>query len=217
MVNLSRQPLLRVIARSAGGIARETVVIRAAEQCVNGLVEQLAFQIPERGLDAADDHNAETHAAPEVAAMVHAAPEFGDIVDGLTDQNRFEELDDARDNLGAKVSRVRLADADRAVGDDLDKGRAAQFARLAQKRIVRSRAGQEGGANVHDFHGWVLFRISLTSLFDLHRPPDNIPAHFLAPPAEVVGDEEGVVRWRLVDRHVMRRQYAGGDASDIAP
>src|SRR6516164_5536316 len=62
-----------------------------------------------------------------------------------------------------------------------------------------------------------LFRISHTSLVDLYRPPDDVPAHSLAPPAEVVGDEESVVGRRLLDRHVMGRQYAGGDASDVAP
>ena len=31
-------------------------------------------------LFAVDDHDADTHAAPEVPAMVHAAPELGDVV-----------------------------------------------------------------------------------------------------------------------------------------
>jgi hypothetical protein len=65
-----------------------------AEQRVDRLIEQLAFQVPQRRLDSVDHSSAEPHAAPEVAAVVHPSPQLGNVVHRLADEDRLEEFDD---------------------------------------------------------------------------------------------------------------------------
>src|SRR6187401_925779 len=52
---------------------------------------------------------------------------------------------------------------------------------------------------------------------DLHRAAIDIAAHALGPAAEIVGDEDGVVRWGFFDGHVVRREDTGRHSHHIAP
>ena len=75
-------------------------------------------------------------------------------------QDRLEVFDRDRDELGAEVAGVRLADAHvRAVGVNLDQRRAAQAARAQDVRIAGAGAGQQDRLDVGDLHdtqllGW---------------------------------------------------------------
>lgn len=75
------------------------------------------------------------------------------LIDHLADQNRSENLDRRRIQLGAAIAVVRLADADQSdVGVNLDEGRAAVSATPAQKRIIGAGPSQQHGFHSNDFH-----------------------------------------------------------------
>ena len=154
MVDLSGQLLLGVVAGAAGGVARQAVELRAAEQRMHRLILKLALEIVQRRLNAVDHDRAQTNAAPEVSALVHAPPQLRDVINVLADEDGLEEIDDGRNGFGAKVARVGLAQSRvRAVGENLDERGATQLARLAEEWVVGARSGEEDGADVSDGHG----------------------------------------------------------------
>jgi hypothetical protein len=70
----------------------------------------------------------------------HAPPQFVDVLNALADQDGSEELNDGRDDFGAEVAGVGLADPGQPrVGMDFDKGGRTQAARFAQKAVVGGR------------------------------------------------------------------------------
>src|SRR5262249_47942462 len=144
MVDLRRQALFGIIARSAGGIRREGLVLKATEQFVNGLVFGLALQVPQGRLNAVDHADAEAAAAPEVLALVHPLPELRYVLHIASQQNRSEVGDRRRMQLGAAIAVVRLAQADQPrVGVNFNEGGTAVLAALAQKRIVGTGPGEQ--------------------------------------------------------------------------
>ena len=126
-----------------------------AEKITDRLAFDFSFQIPESGFDAGENRGTEADAAPEIPAVIHPLPKFGDIhaFNLLTDQDRFEKLDDPGDKFGAEIAGVSFAQAQYfRVGMDFDEGCAAEFAQLKEERITGARPGEEDGFDVGNFH-----------------------------------------------------------------
>ena len=113
VVDFLRQPLLRVVARTAGRVARQPVELAPPSSACTGWSSSLPLRSHSAASMPLSTIAPEPDAAPEIAAVVHPPPQLGDVVDRLADQDRLEELDDRRHRLGAEVAGVRLADAGR--------------------------------------------------------------------------------------------------------
>ena len=123
----------------------------AAEQLVDRLPQLAAAQVPEGGLDAGHDGQAEPGPRPVATGVEEPGGEGGHVVDGLAEEDRLVEVDDRRDGFGDEVAGVGLAEAGQlGVGQDLDEGRAA--AGPAEVRVVRAGPRQQDRPNVHDAH-----------------------------------------------------------------
>ena len=128
-------------------------MLAAAEQLVHRDAVHLAFQIPEGRFDAVDNGHPESNPTPVVSGLIHPPPELGDVLDTLANEDGREEVDDRWHSLRDEIAGVRFADADELrVGQDLDVGRAAPLATLAQVGIVRGRAGQQDRLDTRDLH-----------------------------------------------------------------
>src|SRR5262249_20380718 len=134
-----------------GAVGPDAVAVAAAEETVDRLLADLAHQVPQRDVDAAD--GVLDGAAP--ALPEHALPQLladaGRLVGALADEVLPQHADAGRDE---SLARHGAADADQPlVGDDLDDGVEVFLGPVALRpAAVHGAAGQAGKADIDDLH-----------------------------------------------------------------
>ena len=141
-----------LLVEAAAGVSLDPVAA-GAEQLVDRQLRDLAGDVPQRDVDAADRLHHDAAPAVLPGAREHLLPQPLDQQRVLADQQRLQGfLDDGRGRAAAETG---LADADGAViGFDLDEQRAALRLHPGGARVRRiNAAGQRDRADIGDFHG----------------------------------------------------------------
>ena len=149
-MELVAQP--RGLVEENRAIRLDALAIAAAEQPCDGLAGDLAEQVPQRDVDAADGVLDRSAAALPEGCLSQPLRDAHRLIGAFADEERREQLDGGCDE---RLAGEDAADAGESfVGEDLDDGMDIVLGlELVGPAALNGATGQAGDAQVGDFHG----------------------------------------------------------------